>query len=126
MSKLNSNSPKIVSINWGVMEVEGLGEGRDFKLYPGGGRRWDWKETNTHHAPGIQLADVAELLRNGCQVIVLSRGMQLALRVSPDVLQALRDRGIEVHVEETNAAVTTYNRLVDAGKPVGGLFHSTC
>ena len=35
------------------MEVEGLGAGKDFKLYPGGGREWDWSETGMRHAPGI-------------------------------------------------------------------------
>jgi len=47
------------------MVVEGLGSGKDFKLYPGGGREWDWRETNTEHVPGIQHADVQELLENG-------------------------------------------------------------
>jgi hypothetical protein len=31
-------SPKIVHLSWGRMEVESLGVGKDFKLYPGGGR----------------------------------------------------------------------------------------
>ena len=39
-------------------QVAGLGEGKDFKLYPGGGRKWDWTETGTQHQPGIQPADV--------------------------------------------------------------------
>jgi hypothetical protein len=38
-------SPKIVAISWGRMEVEGLPPGKDFKLCPGGGREWDWSET---------------------------------------------------------------------------------
>ena len=63
------------------MEVEGLGEGKDFSLYPGGGREWDWSETGTQHVPGIQPADVEELLEQGATVIVLSRGMQLRLRM---------------------------------------------
>ncbi len=29
-------SPRIREISWGRMEVEGLGAGKDFKLYPGG------------------------------------------------------------------------------------------
>ena len=29
-------SPRITHISWGRMEVEGLGRGKDFKLYPGG------------------------------------------------------------------------------------------
>ncbi len=107
------------------MEVEGLGRGKDFKLYPGGGRAWDWGETGTRHVPGIQPADVEELLERGARVVVLSRGMEQALQVCPETLELLRGRGIAVHVEETRAAVELYNRLA-RDQPVGGLFHSTC
>jgi len=107
------------------MEVEGVGAGKDFKLYPGGGREWDWGETRTHHVPGIQPADVQELLDHGSEVVILSRGMELALRTCPETLELLRARGIRTHVEETNAAVRLYNELA-ASEAVGGLFHSTC
>jgi hypothetical protein len=118
-------SPRITHISWGRMEVENLGTGRDFKLYPGGGRAWDWNETGTHHVPGIQPSDVQELLERGSRIVVLSRGMALALRTCPETLQLLRDQGIAYHVEETKAAVELYNRLAQS-QPVGGLFHSTC
>lgn len=55
-------SPRISHISWGRMVVEEVGEGKDFKLYPGGGREWDWRETGTQHDPGIQPADIAEEL----------------------------------------------------------------
>jgi hypothetical protein len=118
-------SPKITHISWGRIEVEGLGTGRDFKLYPGGGREWDWTETNTHHVPGIQPTDVQELLDHGSEIIVLSRGMHLVLQTCPETLAMLESRGIAVHVDETKAAVELYNRLAETNQ-VGGLFHSTC
>ena len=126
MNTHSKQSPKITHISWGRMEIEGLGTGRDFKLYPGGGRAWDWNETNTHHVPGIQPTDVEELLANGSSVVVLSRGMQLALQTAPETIELLKQRGLPFHVEETKAAVTLYNRLSEAGEQVGGLFHSTC
>lgn len=107
------------------MEVDGLGTGKDFKLFPGGGRPWDWNETGTRHAPGIQPADVQELLDAGSAVVVLSRGMDLVLQTCPETLDLLRARGVAVHVEETRAAVQIYNRLSETQR-VGGLFHSTC
>src|SRR5262245_7852423 len=107
------------------MEVEGVGAGKDFKLYPGGGRAWDWNETGTRHVPGIQPSDVAELMERGSTVIVLSRGMDLVLQTCPETLELLKQRGVTVHVEETRAAVELYNRL-SADHAVGGLFHSTC
>jgi hypothetical protein len=108
------------------MEIDGIGSGRDFKLFPGGGREWDWKENNTHHVPGIQPVDVEELLSHGSTVIVLSRGMELVLQTSPDTIELLKRRGVPFYIEETKAAATHYNRLAEAGEQVGGLFHSTC
>jgi len=107
------------------MEVDGIGSGKDFKLYPGGGRPWDWNETGTRHVPGIQPSDVAELLEHESRVIVLSRGMYLALQTCHETLDLLRARGIAVHIEETRSAVALYNRLAES-QNVGGLFHSTC
>lgn len=120
-----AESPGIERVTWGRMEVRGLGVAKDFKLYPGGGRAWDWNETGTRHLPGIQPADVDELLEHGSQVIVLSRGMLLALRTKPETLALLEAEGIPVFVEETRAAVKRYNALA-ADTAVGGLFHSTC
>ncbi len=71
---------RIEQLSWGHMEIEGIGVGKDFKLWPGGGREWDWRETDTHHVPGVQPSDVKELLDKATQTIVLSRGMLLMLR----------------------------------------------
>lgn len=125
MTESQVRSPRITHISWGHMEVEGIGRGKDFKLYPGGGRDWDWNETGTRHVPGIQPADVLELIDRGSEVIVLTRGMELVLQTCPETLEFLRERHISVHVEETRAAVELYNRLAET-QAVGGLFHSTC
>ena len=119
-------SYKIENISWGKMTIESVGTGKDFKLWLGGGRPWDWKETNTHHSPGIQPADVDELLKYGSQEIVLSRGMLLMLNTCPETLELLESEGIEIHHAETKEAAEIYNRLIEQGKAVGGLFHSTC
>lgn len=118
-------SPKIAHVSWGRIEVEGLGAGKDMKLYPGGGREWDWGETGTQHDPGIQPADVEELVERGATVVVLSRGMTLRLKTSPETIHFLEERGIEVHIKETKGAVDLYNMLAQS-RAVGGLFHTTC
>ena len=118
-------SPKILEVSWGYMKVEGIGEGKDFKLYPGGGREWDWNETGTGHSPGIQPVDVEELLAHGAEVVVLSRGMYRRLQVDPRTLEFLAARSVAAQVAETREAVRIYNDLADRA-PVAGLFHSTC
>jgi hypothetical protein len=121
-----SASPQIQRIEWGQIQVEGLGTVKDVKLWPGGGRAWDWRETGTQHVPGIQIGDVMELIDHGADVVVLSRGMQLVLQTCPETLAFLEDAALTVHVLETREAVQVYNSLCASGRPVAGLFHSTC
>lgn len=118
-------SPKVSHIAWGTIDAEGLPRARDLKLYPGGGGEWDWRETGTRHRPGIQPADVQELIDKGCAVVILSRGMHLMLETMPETLAMLADAGIAVHMLETNAAVGLYNTLAQ-DHAVGALLHSTC
>ncbi|MGD2137123.1 MAG: Mth938-like domain-containing protein [Gammaproteobacteria bacterium] len=123
---MKSASPRISALTWGSMAVDGVGSGKDFKLWPGGGRAWDWRETGTHHSPGIQPADVAELIDHGSEAIVLSRGMLLRLQTCRETLALLKASGVAVHVAETGEAAAIYNDLAAQGVAVGGLFHSTC
>lgn len=120
-----SRSPRISRISWGRLEVEGTGAFKDAKLYPGGAREWDWRETGTRHVPGIQAADLRELLEHGVEVVVLSKGMLERLQVCPETLELLKRKGIPAHVLPTEDAVRLYNELA-AEQKVGGLFHSTC
>jgi hypothetical protein len=124
-AKQDKQPPRIARISWGRMEVEGLGAGKDFKLYPGGGRAWDWAETGTRHSPGIQPADVEELVTRGATTVVLSQGMNKQLHVHPDTWRYLEERSIAVHVAETREAVKIYNDLAESAL-AAGLFHSTC
>lgn len=123
--KQDKRAPRIARISWGRMEVEGLGVEKDFKLYPGGGRAWDWAETGTRHSPGIQPADVEEFVARGATTVVLSQGMNKQLQVHPDTRRYLEERSITVHIAETREAVKIYNDLTE-GTLVAGLFHSTC
>ena len=123
----NTNrSPRIIDVSWGRLEIEGKPEPyKDAKLFPSGSREWNWRETNTSHKFGIQIADVQELLENGAKVVVLSRGMAECLHVPRETLDFLKDRQIPVHVLPTQHAVALYNKLAQT-EPVGGLFHTTC
>ena len=127
MSEEIKTSPKITFFKWGKLEIVGYEKAfRDAKLYPGGAREWDWTETGTRHSPGIQPADVDELLDNGARAIVLSKGVQLRLETQQKTLQYLEDKGIEVFVLQTEKAIQKYNELAESGESVGALIHSTC
>jgi hypothetical protein len=125
VSERARRSPRITTLAWGRIEIEGVGTFRDAKVFPGGAREWDWNETATAHEPGIQPADVTELLDHGATTIVLSQGMLSRLHVCPQTLRLLAERRVRTHVLPTAEAVERYNRLRDR-EQVAGLFHTTC
>ena len=122
----SNRSPRIKHVSWGRLEVEGKDEPyKDAKLFPGGSRDWNWRETGTSHKPGIQIADVQELVEHGAKVVVLSRGMAECLNVPRETLDFLKEQRIAVHILPTTEASALYNKLAET-VPVGGLFHTTC
>ncbi|MFQ5690386.1 MAG: Mth938-like domain-containing protein [Gemmatimonadota bacterium] len=125
-AKSTPRSPRITHLSWGRLEVEGqAGPLKDAKLFPGGGREWDWSETGTRHVPGIQPADLVELLDRGARVVVLSRGMQERLQVRPETFEWLESRGVRAQALQTERAVERYNELAGT-EAVGALIHTTC
>uniref|UniRef100_A0A668S3J9 Mth938 domain-containing protein n=1 Tax=Oreochromis aureus TaxID=47969 RepID=A0A668S3J9_OREAU len=110
------SSPEIASLSWGHMKVKGCSSTyKDCKVWPGGSRAWDWRETGTDHYPGVQPADLDEVLKKGIDLLVIGRGMSEALQ-----------KGVDVKVLQTEKAVAEYNKLAGQGAKVGGVFHSTC
>ena len=120
------SAPRISHLSWGRLEVEGEPQAfKDAKLFPGGAREWDWRETGTRHVPGIQPADVEELIQRGAEVVVLSKGMLERLRVRPETVKYLEESGVSSHILPSKDAVRLYNELRSEA-PVGALIHSTC
>ncbi|XP_041088775.1 mth938 domain-containing protein [Polyodon spathula] len=120
-------SPEIASLSWGHMKVRGCSASyKDCKVWPGGSRAWDWRETGTEHHPGVQPADLEEVLKKGVETLVIGRGMSEALQVPSATLDYIKKQGVEAKVLQTEKAVREYNTLAAQGNKVGGVFHSTC
>ena len=123
---IEARSPRIRELAWGRLVVEGQSDPfKDGKFYPGGAREWDWGETGTRHRPGIQPADVQELLDHGARTVILSQGYLKRLQVAPETLQLLESLEIQTHILQTEKAVWLYNDLCEV-EAVGALIHSTC
>ncbi|XP_028320809.1 mth938 domain-containing protein [Gouania willdenowi] len=120
-------SPEISSLSWGHMKVKGCPSNyKDCKVWPGGSRAWDWRETGTDHVPGVQPCDVEEVLMKGVDMLVIGQGMNKALQVPPSTLDFVKQKGSDVLVLQTEKAVAEYNKMAAGGAKVGGVFHSTC
>jgi hypothetical protein len=121
----DEQTPTILHLSWGRLEVDGHGAFKDAKVFPGGAREWDWSENGTSHNPGVLPADVEELLDNGATRIIFGTGMWGRLRVCPETIDLLKAKGIPFSVLNTGEAVTFFNEMRDYEK-VAGLFHTTC
>jgi hypothetical protein len=117
-------SPKVESLEWGELKTA-THIYKDAKLFPGGSREWDWNETGCHHVPGIQPADVQELLDHRAEIIILSQGFNKRLQISEETLAYLEEQGCDYFILQSEKAVEKYNSLC-ASEPVGALIHSTC
>ena len=118
-------SLKITKLSWGKIEVDGNIVFKDVKLFPGGYREWNWRETGTEHSPGIQYSDVQELLDNGAKTVILSIGVLGRLKVQKVLIDKLETEGVVVNILKTKKAVKLYNELSKSEK-VGALIHTTC
>lgn len=119
---------RIVHSSWGKTIVEhnaSQNEYEDCRIWSTGSEKWDWKRTNTHHRPGIQIADVKDLI-DKADIFVLSLGMDHMLEVMSETISFLIEKNKEVFLLQTPEAVNKYNELAQQGKSVAALIHATC
>ena len=115
----------IASFQWGQIVDSGGRVFKDARLFPGGVEEWDWRKTGTRHDPGIQIADLADLVASGPDVVILSRGVDLVLQVPQATIDYARKHEATVLVLQSEEAVSEYNRRI-AKERVVALVHSTC
>jgi hypothetical protein len=115
----------ITTFRWGVI-VDATGRTfKDARLSPGSVEEWDWGRTGTRHSPGIQIADLDDLLTSKPDVVILSRGVDLVLQVPQATIDHARAHAKTVLVLQSEEAVAEYNRRI-AHERVVALIHSTC
>ena len=115
----------IASFRWGqIVDSDGR-IFKDARLFPGGVEEWDWGKTGTRHDPGIQIADLADLVAAKPDVVILSRGVDLVLQVPQATIDFARSHAATVLVLQSEQAVAEYNRRI-ANERVVALVHSTC
>jgi hypothetical protein len=115
----------IASFQWGRIEDATRRVFKDARLFPGGVEEWNWRKTGTRHDPGIQAADLEDLLATKPDTVILSRGVDLVLQVPQATVVFARRHAKTVLVLQSEQAVAEYNRRI-AVERVVALIHSTC
>ena len=126
---MKEHNGTITHLSWGNIQVSLKGKEysfKDCKIWPEGACNWDWNLTGTTHDTGIQPGDIKDVLDHDVEVMVLSRGFDLKMKVSPSTEELLKSLHVEYHILNTEKAVEQFNTLVRQGKRAGGIFHSTC
>lgn len=136
------STPLITGIEWGNVRVKQGHVVKNFKdvvLEPNGAHEWDFKagfnpeldEKYTSHqykkdmSKGIQPHSVRNLIHKG-DVFVLTTGFHDDLGVNKKTVKFLKDNEKHVEIVNSSGIMDMYNNLVNEGKKVVALVHSTC
>lgn len=122
---MSDDNLAVSSFRWGQIVVSADRTFKDVRLFPGGAEEWDWGKTGTRHDPGIQIADVEDLLATNPDIVILSRGVDLVLRVPQQTIDFVRGHVREVLVLQSEEAIGEYNKRI-RNERVVALVHSTC
>lgn len=82
----------------------------------------DWWRKSGHQ---LALEDIAGVLPEKPEVLIVGTGASGMMEVLPEVEQALENRGIELIIETTDKACHRYNELCHSRKSIATL-HLTC
>lgn len=128
-------SINIISDGWGEITIQEAGKTTKYKdciLTPYGSSDWNWSTNNTHHRPGIQVADLCNIpniyqyLRDQETIVLLSQGRDGVLETTPELLEYLKTNNIEYLCGRTDKIIAMYKKLIANKKKVIALIHTTC
>jgi len=81
-------------------------------------------ETNSRHL--ISKKELALLLLDKPDVIILGTGQEGCMKISSDSSELAKNRGIEIVESKTPDAIKKFNQLYASGRKVVGYMHVTC
>ena len=111
----------IDSYQFGLVVVSSKKYTSDVIIFP------DRVRDNWYRKTGHQLClkDIAEVMTENPEVLVVGTGVSGLMRVLPEVERGVEAQGIKLIVEATDKACHTYNQLSHSQKVVATL-HLTC
>jgi len=111
----------IDSYQFGLVVVSGKKYTSDVIIFPD--RVKDNWEGETRHQ--LCLKDVAEVMTENPEVLVVGTGASGLMKVLPEVKQGIEAQGVKLIAEATDKACHTYNRICHFLRAVA-ILHITC
>jgi hypothetical protein len=107
---------------FGRIDIDGTVYTSDVIIYPERVQERWWRQQGHR----LSMDDLADVLRDPPQVLVIGTGYHGVMRVPAATLEALRARGIEPRVMKTREAVAELGRLRRESARVVAALHLTC
>ena len=111
----------IDSYQFGIIVVSGRQYTSDVIIFPDRVKDSWWRKTGHQ----LCLDDIAEVLTENPEVLVVGTGASGLMKVLPEVRQKTKAQGIKLVVEASDKACHTYNQLCRSQRVVAAL-HLTC
>ncbi|HKJ70217.1 MAG TPA: MTH938/NDUFAF3 family protein [Gammaproteobacteria bacterium] len=114
---------RVDSYAFGRLSCDGQTYARDVLILADGRVRSPWWRRQGH---SLDPEDLAELLADPPQTLVIGTGYYGNMQVPERTLKALRERGVEPRVARTGEAVDELNRLAQGSARIAAALHLTC
>ncbi len=114
-------TPKIDNYRFGEIVIDGRSYSCDVVIYPDH-VDGDWWRAEGH---SVALSDLWEVMESPPAVLVIGQGSPGRMDVPDDTRRKLEQSGIELFVQPTSRACTTYNQIRNIRRVVAAL-HLTC
>ena len=111
----------IDSYRFGEITISGKKYSSDVVIFPDKIRDSWWRKTGHQ----LCMEDIAEVITENPEVLVVGIGASGLMKVLPEVEQATQAQGIKLIVANTDKACNTYNQLSHSHRLVAAL-HITC
>lgn len=74
----------------------------------------------------ICIDDIEDVLQYNPEILVIGKGANSCMEVSPELKKVFADKNIKLVEEDTQKACVLFNKYISDGKKAVGLFHLTC
>ena len=113
---------RVESYEFGRIRVDGKVYHEDLIILPDRVLE-SWRRRRGHE---LMLEDLREVLEADIDCLVIGTGYYGMVKVSDEVIEYFKGRGVEVVVKPTREACEAYNERVEAGRRAALALHLTC
>jgi len=106
---------------FGRIRVNGKDFSRDVIVYGNTVKEWWRKEGHR-----VCFKDIEEIVKLKPEILIIGTGYYGVVKVDRDMIEKLKDEGIEVICQDSRKAVETFNKMIKEGKKVALAIHLTC